>query len=151
MSRVEQQLEWLLGYQLRMATRHRYFVSLVMVAVCARRISVRLLLDETLRASDEFFDLEEGTAIVMAHTGMEEAQEAIARYKSRCNGEVDLRFSIVTYPGDMGAVPDMLMKARQRLAIAKQLHCGAVLSSDDIPFSEEPMGPSGLSIHVREH
>lgn len=135
MSFIRQELEWLLAYQLKLAARHRYFVSVVMVASDRRDINIKGLLQDSLRECDEFFDLQGRNAILMAHTGKDEAYEAVQRYLAQCNGEVDLRYSIVSYPSDGGAVGDIVAKGEQRLTLARRLGYGAVVAGDGFPIS----------------
>jgi len=121
-------LEWLLGYELRGAARHRYFVSVVMMAPHDEKISMIQLLKNTVRASDQFFTVEGESAVLMAHTARDEARKAVERYRNRCNGEVDVRYSIASYPDDGGAVADILKTAEQRLIQAKRAGFGAIVS-----------------------
>ena len=81
------ELEWLLGYELRRAARHRYFVSVVLMAPREEKISMTQLLENTVRASDQFFTLKGESAVLMAYTSKYEARKAAERYQSRCNGE----------------------------------------------------------------
>jgi GGDEF domain-containing protein len=124
-------VEWLLGYELRGAARHRYFVSVVMMAPLQEKISMARLLKDTIRASDQIFTLNGEAVIVMAHTANNEAQKAVERYRRMCNGQVDVRYSIATYPDDGGTVADILKTAEQRLAQAKRGEFGTVVSSRD--------------------
>lgn len=129
MLRGHEGLEWLLGYMFRLAARHRDYVSVVMVAPCEEKISVRRLLSDTVRESDMFFELGGRSAILMAYTGREEAHKAVKRYQARCNGEVDLRYSIASYPGDAGTVADILKTGEKRLEKAKRAGLGATISN----------------------
>lgn len=122
-------LEWLLGYVFRLAARHRDYVSVVMVCTREDKINVRQLLRDTLRDSDEFFELGRHSAIVMPYTGREDARNAVERYQARCNGEVDMRYSIASYPGDAGTVGDMLRTGERRLEKAKGAGFGAMIGN----------------------
>ena len=129
MLRSYERLEWLLGYMFRLAARHRDYVSVVMVAACEEKISVEHLLSDTVRESDMFFELGGRSAILMAYTGRDEAHKAVKRYQARCNGEVDLRYSIASYPGDAGTVADILKTGEERLEKAKCAGLGATISN----------------------
>jgi ribosomal protein L16/L10AE len=72
------------------------------------------------------FVLEEGTAIVMTHTGLEEARRAVLRYMDHCEEKFDLRFAIATYPSDIGG-RSLIVEAEERLAAAKQGDFGEVV------------------------
>ena len=115
-----QQLEWLMEYQLRLATRYRFFVSLILVAPRDKKVNVNRLLEETLRDCDLLFDLQERSAILMSHTGVEEACKAVERYQSLCNGKIDLRFGLASFPDDARAVANMLETAEGCLAEAQR-------------------------------
>ena len=95
------------------------------------KISMTRLLKNTVRASDQLFTLGGQTAVLMSHTAKDDARRAVERYQSRCNGEVDVRYSIASYPDDGGAVADILKTAEQRLAEAKRAGFGAIVSSGD--------------------
>jgi len=89
------------------------------------------LLKSSIRASDQIFTLSGHTAILMAHTANNEARQAVERYRRMCNGQVDVRYSIASYPDDGGTVADILKTAEQRLAQAKRGEFGTIVSSRD--------------------
>jgi hypothetical protein len=119
---LERQLE----HEQRLAARYRFYVSVVMVAPTQAGVSVRQLLDESLRECDEIFVLDEGLAILMPHTTLQDANRAVDRFKAFCAERIDLRFSIATYPTD-DAAPGLLNLARERLAEAKSGEFGEVV------------------------
>lgn len=123
------ELEWLISYELRKAARHRHFVSVVLMAPCEEKISMAQLLKNTVRASDQLFTLNGESAVLMPYTSKYEARKAAERYRSMCNGEVDVRYSIASYPGDGGAVADILKTAEQRLKQAKRAGFGAIVTA----------------------
>lgn len=121
-------LERQLNHEQKLAARYRFFVSVVMVAPTQSGVSVRQILDETLRECDEMFVLDEGLAILMPHTTLNDATRAVDRFKAFCADRIDLRFSIATYPTD-DAARGLLERARERLAEAKSGEFGEVVVS----------------------
>jgi hypothetical protein len=123
----KEKLEWLLNYEINLASRYRHFLSLVFLTPTGDQgVDVESLLDSSLRDCDEFFHLEDSSAILMAHTGMPEAQEAIDRIKHMCNGTIDLRYSVSAYPEET-TVGEMIDAAVHRLNLAKNREYGAVV------------------------
>lgn len=120
---LERQLE----HEQRLAARYRFFVSVVMVSPKEAGVGVRELLNETLRECDEVYVLDEGIAILMPHTTLDDALTAVDRYKTFCANRIDLRFSIATYPTDDTAA-DLLARARARLMEAKLGEFGQVVA-----------------------
>jgi hypothetical protein len=123
------ELAWLLGYELRLAVRYRCYVSVVLMASQSGTFKMGQLLKHTLRESDRQFAVNGYDAILMPRTANSEAQRAVDRFKALCNGEVDVRYSVVTYPGDGGTAATMLNKAKRLLAQARQAEFGAVITS----------------------
>jgi hypothetical protein len=122
-------LEQQLLHEQKLAARYRYYVSVVMVAPAQSGISIRGLIDDTLRECDEMYVVSEGVAILMPHTTLEDATQAVERFKSYCADRIDLRFSIATYPTDDVAL-DLLSRAKNRLAEAKVGEFGKVVFQD---------------------
>ena len=122
-------LERQLLHEQKLAARYRYYVSVVMVAPGQSEVSIRGLIDDTLRECDEMFVVSEGVAILMPHTTLEDATRAVERFKSFCADRIDLRFSIATYPTDDAAL-DLLSRAKNRLAEAKAGDFGKVVFQD---------------------
>ena len=116
-------------HEQKLAARYRYYVSVVMVAPAQSGVSIRGLIDDTLRECDELFVVNEGVAILMPHTTLEDATRAVERFKSFCADRIDLRFSIATYPTDDAAL-DLLSRAKTRLAEAKAGDFGKVVYQD---------------------
>lgn len=113
-------------HEQRLAERYRYYVSIVMVAPASHNVSIRGLIDDTLRECDELFVVNDGVAILMPHTTLEDATRAVDRFKSFCADRVDLRFSIATYPTDDAAL-NLLTRAKRRLEQAKAGDFGKVV------------------------
>ena len=123
-------LEWLLGHELRLAVRHRCYVSVIMMMPRTKKdVSIAQLLKQTLRESDCHLSVGKQDVLLMPRTTKREAYGAVRRFKELCNGEVDVRYSIVTYPGDGGTVQSMLSAAKRRLIGAGRAGFGAIISS----------------------
>jgi hypothetical protein len=125
----EDMLERQLLHEQKLAARYRYFVSIVMVATTQNGVSVRGLIDDTLRECDELFVVNEGIAILMPHTTLDDATRAVERFKTFSADRIDLRFSIATYPTD-DAARGLLSRAKNRLAEAKAGDFGKVVCRD---------------------
>lgn len=120
------QLERKVNVEQQSAARHRHFLSVVMIASADSNAAVRRILRGSLRASDEVFVLEEGTAIVMAQTDLEGARKSVLRFIDHGEEMHDLRFSIATYPSDSGG-RCLILEAEERLVAAKQGQFGEVV------------------------
>jgi hypothetical protein len=121
-------LEWLLGYELSASTRHRRFVSLVMLSPENDREELDRLLKETVRDTDAFFSLDAVTVILMGETDSSGALKAVERYKSALSGRLDVRYSVSSFPSD-GKVPgDLMHTAHRRLKKARTLDRDAVVT-----------------------
>lgn len=123
------ELESKLKYEQKLAARYRFFVSIVMISTRQRDMSVRQLLKETLRECDELYVLDEGIAVLMPHTNLEDAMTAVDRYKRQCKEKVDLRFSIASYPSDVLSL-NLLARAEDRLTAARRGRFGEVVCQD---------------------
>ncbi len=123
------ELETKLTYEQKLAARYRFFVSIVMISSLQRDLSVRQLLKDTLRDCDELYVLDEGIALLMPHTSLEDALTAVERYKNECKEKVDLRFSIASYPGDVASL-NLLARAEDRLTAARRGRFGEVVCED---------------------
>lgn len=66
----------------------------------------------------------------MGETDAGDALLAIDRYKSFFDSQIDLRFSVVTYPLDGGKPEGLFESARRRLEDAKSGAEGAIVTSD---------------------
>lgn len=87
---------------------------------------MRQILKNTLRGCDELYVLEEGIALLMPHTSLQDALRAVARFKEQCAEKVDLRFSIASYPGDAESL-NLLARAEDRLATARRGRFGEIV------------------------
>jgi hypothetical protein len=122
-------LDLLLSYELRSASRYRRFASLVMITGAGREaVNIKELLTDKIRGCDEFLEIDNCAAVLMSETDRNGALKAIARYKTKCASQVDLRFAVATFPFD-GLVPMSIMSnVNKRLNAAKGLDRGAVVS-----------------------
>ena len=114
------QLEWLLKYEQRLAERYRYFLSLVMMTSISDNARIIKILENTMRSCDQIFAINGDYFILLPHTSKQEARATVNRYKSMYNGELDIRYSITTFPGDINSLSDPIEVGRQRLKSAKQ-------------------------------
>ena len=119
-------LQQKLSYEQRLAARYRFFVSIVMISSYGKQVSVRQILKSTLRNCDELYVLEEGIALLMPHTSLQDALNAVSRFKDQCAEKVDLRFSIASYPGDAESL-NILARAEDRLETARRGRFGDVV------------------------
>lgn len=124
------ELEEMLSHQIRLAERYRFFVSVVMVTANKKALSVKDIVSENVRQCDAVFSLPSGSAILMAHTSAQEARLAINRLRMLCGNEIDFRFSIASYPGDVPAA-DLLSRAERRLETATTEAGGTVICDVD--------------------
>lgn len=122
-----QLLRWLVDYELRAAERYRRFVTLILVTTNTGCFFLKDILMKTKRESDKLFELDNELAILMSETDLNGALVAVERYKSLFSEDVDLRFSVVSFPLDGVNCADLLGKVYRRLNAAKMLECGAVV------------------------
>ncbi len=123
-------LKELLQYELHGAERHRRFLSLVMVVSDKGLQGLKNFLGAHIRTSDVWADDENSLAVLMGETDPGDALEAIERYKGFFDSQIDLRFSVVTYPADGGKPANLLDKAKSRLQRAVEGGEGAVVCND---------------------
>ena len=125
----EPKLEWLLDYELRASTRHRRFLSLVMVSNGNNLFDIGGFLSDSLRDSDRRFPTRDGVAIVMGDTEYDGAQTAVNRYRSKCGDKVELRCGIAAFPQDGHSALGLIQTARERLGAAKERKRDALAST----------------------
>ncbi len=120
----------LLEYELLAAERYRRFVSLVMVTSQNDLEGLRALLGEHVRDSDVMSNFDHSVAVLMGETDGTGALSAIDRFRKSFDSQIDMRFSVVTYPSDGGKAESLMDAAYRRLAKAKQAISGAVVCTD---------------------
>lgn len=123
-------LKRLLDYELRSAARYRRFVSLLMVTPAKQGVKLHQVLREHVRSSDEYFELDGEAAILMGETDSSEALQAANRYLQLCNGDIDLRFAVASYPSDARVASDLLSTVHRRLAVARSGAEGAIICQE---------------------
>ncbi len=130
MAKGRENLEWLLDYELRCAERYRRYVSVVMMAAEGQSGAQLLqLLNDQVRKSDEVFDLEYGTAILMGETDLPDSLRAIQRFRGYCEGNVELKCAIASYPEDRGSARDMVAALYRRIQTAAKGENGTIVTN----------------------
>ncbi len=123
------ELELLLGYELTASSRHRRFVSLVMLSSEAEQSGeLEHLLDGVVRESDSAFTVNDGAIVLMGETDSSGAMRAVERYKNTINNRMDVRFSISSFPVDGKAPTELMQSAERRLQKARELNSGAIVA-----------------------
>jgi len=120
----------LLEYELLAAERYRRFVSLVMVTSQNDLEGLRALLGEHVRESDVMSNFDHSVAVLMGETDGTGALSAIDRFRKSFDSQIDMRFSVVTYPSDGGKAEGLIDAAYRRLGRARQAVSGAVVCTD---------------------
>ena len=120
----------LLQYELHAAERYRRFVSLVMITTGSDGAGLTNLLSEHVRKSDVIADFDSSVAVLMGETDKNDALTAIRRYGNIFDSQLDLRFSVVTYPADGSNPYGLVQTAYRRLSKARDAEKGAVIAAD---------------------
>ena len=130
MDRAEDGFNMVVNYELRSAQRYRRFASLLMAGVVDGSGDMESLLRPIVRDSDELVRLNGTGVILMPETDGAGVQAAVRRFQEHlADSDVDLRFSIVTYPTDGKTEEDLFAAARRRFVISCGLGKGAVVAS----------------------
>ena len=119
----------LIDFELHVSDRYRRYLSLTMIVAGNGPVSINRTLEDVIRISDELVDLEGSTTLLMPETDVQGAMTAIRRFKTRCNGTIDLRFAVATYPMDGTSAGALVDKAVHRLDKAKTGAKGEVVAS----------------------
>ena len=124
-------LELLLDYELRCAKRYRRYVSLIMIAPMENGVPLNEAIGGcSIRECDEYFELDEGSVILLGETDNSGAIVALERFQNSANSSHDLRSSVVSFPFDGYTVYELLSIARRRLQKAKNMQIrGAVITT----------------------
>ena len=128
-NRMNYLLEWMLDYEIRSSQRYGHRLSLVVMTSGDHRSIPKKMLAGTVRRCDEFFDLGTDSVVLMGETGREGALCAVERFGFTCNGEVDLRFGVASYPEDGDSREVMLEVAKHRLRQALKGTQGPVVTA----------------------
>jgi len=102
---------------------------MVMVTTEEGISGLRSFLGSHIRDSDVIADFDSSIAVLMGETDIGSAMIAVDRYKSFFESQLDLRFSVVTYPSDGGKAENLIKMAYRRLSRAKQGDVGTVVTS----------------------
>ena len=120
----------LLQYELHAAERYRRFVSLVMITTGNNAAGLTNLLGDHVRRSDVIADFDSSVAVLMGETDKSDALTAVRRYGNIFDSQIDLRFSVVTYPADGSNPYGLVQTAYRRLSKARDANKGAVVAAD---------------------
>ena len=120
----------LFDFELGVSERYKRYLSLTMIAAGNGPVSISETLEDAIRISDELVDLEGSITLLMPETDVQGAMTAIRRYKTKCDGTIDLRFAVVTYPRDGKSAGVLVDKAVQRLDKARAGAKGEVVASE---------------------
>lgn len=116
----EEAVMGLLDLMLKLAERHRFYVSLILVASSENQPVISRLLQTALRRSDVVFEARDSCGVLMAHTDMEHAKHAIARFRTWCDGDgMKTRFATATYPCDGATVASLMTAGARRLSAVR--------------------------------
>lgn len=119
----------LLDFEIRVSDRYKRYVSLIMIASGNGPVSFSEISKDIIRISDELTDFEGASTLLMPETDMQGAMTAIGRFKTKCNGAIDLRFGVATFPADGVAAYGLLDKVVQRLVKARAGGKGEVVAT----------------------
>ena len=108
-------LEWLLDYEITQSTRHRRFVSLVMLSANGSTGKIETMLDGAFRDSDVFFSLDHAVAVLMGETERAGALEAIERYRETIGQTLDVQYAVASFPDDGKATSELMDIAYEQL------------------------------------
>ncbi len=110
-------LEWLLDYELTQSTRHRRFVSLMMLSANGSTSKIEPMLNGALRDSDVLFSLDHAVAVLMGETERAGALNAIKRYRKTIGGSLDVQYAVASFPDDSKATTELIDKASKQLGM----------------------------------
>ncbi len=111
-------LEWLLDYELTQSTRHRRFVSLVMLSANGSTDRIKPILKGAFRDSDVLFSLDHAIAILMGETERTGALQAIERYREAVGESLDVQYAVASFPDDGKATTELMDEAYTQLDMA---------------------------------
>ncbi|GMU92639.1 MAG: hypothetical protein AMXMBFR4_16970 [Candidatus Hydrogenedentota bacterium] len=117
-----------MNYAVRVAERYSRSLSLVCIASGNGPVSYRKCLEGRTRESDEIQVFRDSAAILMGETDRAGALKAVDRLRRTCGRDVDIRFSVASYPEDGEAAAAIFTKASRRLDHARSGGPGTVVS-----------------------
>jgi hypothetical protein len=112
------ELECLLDYELKQSTRHRRFVSLVLLSANGSSKKFDNIIEDVVRSTDPFFFLNDTVTVLMGETDSEGARKAIERYRQVVSHAVAVKSAVASFPQDGMAVRELMEVAHRRLDIA---------------------------------
>jgi len=113
-------LEWLLDYELSQSTRHRRFVSLVMLSANGSTARIEPLINGALRDSDVLFTLDHAVAVLMGETERKDAALAVDRYKEAIGEVLEVQCGVASFPEDAKATTELINRACRQLSMQGQ-------------------------------
>ncbi|MFC1737280.1 hypothetical protein ACFL1X_14305 [Candidatus Hydrogenedentota bacterium] len=122
--------ETLLEYELRCSERYRRFLSVVMLKSGKETVDFRNLFGDLVRDSDVLFELEGKAMVLMSETDQTGAMNAVTRFKTMCNGALDVRYSVAVFPADGRSAGNLMDTGQRRLELAQAQTAGAVVVED---------------------
>lgn len=125
------ELEKLVDYELRCAKRYGRYISIVMISPAGESAKQKEMVGgNRMRESDQVFDVEDGSIILMGETDKSGAIVALERYQVATSEEQDLRSAVVTFPFDGFTVSELLSTVFRRIDKAKKMSIkGAVITN----------------------
>ena len=118
----------LLDYELKQSTRHRRYLSLVMLSFEDGNRKFVDLLRSGLRQSDAMSLSENVVVVLMGATAKSEAIRAVSRYGDEFEGRLNVRCSVSSFPDDGKTPEELLTVLQRRLKKAAGLSRGAVVA-----------------------
>jgi len=116
----EQDLEWLLDYEVAQSVRYRRFISLVMLSVDGDLNKLSQVLEGMIRSSDPLFFLDDAIVVLMGDTDTDGSLKVIRRYQEMIGGAMDVRYSVASFPADGKIAKKLIHTAQHRLNMAKK-------------------------------
>lgn len=117
-----------MNYAVRVADRYGRNLSLVCMASGNGAVAYRKFLEGRTRESDEIQVFRDSAAILMGETDRAGALKAVDRLRGTGGRDVDIRFSVASFPEDGDAAVAIFTKASRRLEYARSGGPGTVVS-----------------------
>ena len=109
------ELGWLLDYEITQSTRHRRFVSLVMLSANGNKDKIKTMLNGAFRDSDVLFSLDHAIAVLMGETDKPGASIAVKRYREAIGESIDVQYGVASFPDDGKATTELMDMAVSQL------------------------------------
>jgi len=124
----ENDLKWLLDYELQQSARHRRFVSMVLLSANGNSKKLEKMMKDVARDTDPLFFLPHAIAVLMGETDTRGAVKALERYREVISPAIDVRYSVASFPEDGKGPAELTRTARTRLDKANKLERGSVVA-----------------------